>query len=457
MITIRYAIRTFIKNDTNKVAVRVRWNANKCETTFITGMYAEHSKWDADAQKAKRGTVHNIRKMMFQASDINAITASFREEIDNAFATFAMKNCVPTTQELKDMVNKALDRGQAVEEVKPVKLPSFRKLFATFISEVGKERNWDYKCIEKYTQAYTHLTSANPKITANTINLDAMFRLREWYVENQYKNRTINKQLIMLKTFLKWINQHKEYNIPDEVLHFNTNFKVPKKKVTFLYFDELTKFANYQFAENQTRLARARDLWCFMAYTSLRYSDLANLKTGHIVGDHIEMITQKTTDQILIPITDAARAILNRYKGKETADGYVFDVPSNQKLNDAVKEAAQEVGLDRIVVNTYFIGTERKEEQHKFYEIISCHDARRTFVSCSLAMGISAETVMKCTGHSSYNTMKPYIDTIYESQSQEMEKWNRSQFRSQIMSCMDKMSEKQLQSLLKEAEKLTSA
>ena len=77
------------------------------------------------------------------------------------------------------------------------------------------------------------------------------------------------------------------------------------------------------------------------------------LKTGHISDNRIDMITQKTSDHISIPLTEGAINILNRYKGKETADGHVFNVPSNQKLNDAIKEAAQAANLDRVIVDTY--------------------------------------------------------------------------------------------------------
>jgi len=126
----------------------------------------------------------------------------------------------------------------------------------------------------------------------------------------------------------------------------------------------------------------------------------------------------------------------------------VFNVPSNQKLNDAIKDAAKAAGLDRIIVNTYIIGNERKEEQHRFCDIISCHDARRTFVSCSLAMGIPPQVVMKCTGHSNYNTMKPYIETATETQALQMEKWNKNQYRSQIINLLEDADEDKLKKIL---------
>ena len=70
-------------------------------------------------------------------------------------------------------------------------------------------------------------------------------------------------------------------------------------------------------------------------------------------------MTQKTSDRISIPLTDGALAILEKYKGQETEDGHIFDVPTNQKLNDNVKDAAREAGLDRLIIDTYFIGTKR--------------------------------------------------------------------------------------------------
>ena len=96
----------------------------------------------------------------------------------------------------------------------------------------------------------------------------------------------------------------------------------------------------------------------------------------------------------------------------------------------------------------YDVGAKRLRETHRFYEIISCHTARRTFVSCSLAMGIPPEVVMKATGHRDYKTMKPYIATSDETQAREMSKWNQQQYRSQILTLLDKANETELKEIL---------
>ena len=63
-------------------------------------------------------------------------------------------------------------------------------------------------------------------------------------------------------------------------------------------------------------------------------------------------------------------------------------------------------------------------------------------------MGIPAETVMKCTGHKNYNTMKPYIETATETQALQMEKWNKNQYRSKIINLLDDANEDFLKELL---------
>lgn len=448
MIRINYSVRVFIR-PTQQVAVRVRWNQKSSEVTFITGVYAEPAKWDCDLKKAKKGTTHHIRRMTFTAAKINEAIAIFKEQIEECFTQYSLKNSVPTTDELKHFVNEALGREDEVKST-TTKRKTFKQMFDAFIKEEGNKRNWDFKCREKYNQAYQHITSAAPNVTPDNITIDTMYTLRDWYIKNKYKNRTTNKQIVMLKCFLKWINEQDGYNIPYNVLAFKTNLKVMRRTVTYLTYEELMNFANFHFAPDQDRLMRARDFWCFMAFTSLRYSDLADLKTAHIQNGWIVKNTIKTGEEIRVPLVDGALAIYNKYKDKPDKEGHVFPVTTDQKLNDAVKDAAKIAGIDREVIESYYVGNKREEEQHKFYDIISCHDARRTFVCCSLALGIPAQTVMKCTGHSSYNTMKPYIETASKTQEIEMEKWNRSKnLKGKLIEILNHASDDEIARFLK--------
>ena len=55
-------------------------------------------------------------------------------------------------------------------------------------------------------------------------------------------------------------------------------------------------------------------------------------------------------------------------------------------------------------------GGERVEETKPKCEMIGTHAGRRTFICFALAGGIPPQVVMKWTGHSDYQSMKPYIE-----------------------------------------------
>lgn len=446
MVDINYSTRAFVDKRDNRVMFRVRWMNKQREVLFPVGVYALEDKWNKDLQRAKKSTTHEIRGMKFSASQINDAIAEYSDTIDCCFHEFSRQGVVPSTDQLKDMLHQEMARDLRSTVTITPERKSLKELFDDFLMICGYEKNWNRLAKEKYRQAFTHITSANSGLTPDNISIQTMYKLREWYVSNGYKNRTINKQTVMIKSFLSWVDQQEGYSIPSAVLEFSTNLKVIPRTVTFLKYQELMAFYHYPFQDEH--LARARDLWCFMAFTSLRYSDLNALRHAHIIeGKRIEMFTQKTDGHISIPLSDNAIEIINKYIGK-TKHGRVFPSIANQKLNDYVKEAAKEAGLDREIIDSYYIGTERYDVVRKYHDIISCHDARRTFVTCSLAMGIPPEVVMKCTGHSDYKTMKPYIETITETQVMEMEKWNRNRYRSQIIMMLDGRSEEDLKSIL---------
>ena len=312
MIAIKYVIRPFLKPN-GQVAVRVRWNSKQSEVTFITGKYAESDKWDIDRQCAQKNTTHHVRKMSFRASEINECISEFKECIEDVFSSFALRNSIPTSIELKNIVNDRLGRDCQTPASSTSEIPPLQELFERFVAEEKRLRNWDHQCVEKYRQAYNHWTSANPGISLDKITLESMFNLKDWYVENNYKNTTINHRLFVIKTFFKWLNTNVPGKpVPEVVLNFSTNFKDPKHSITFMLYDELLYFTAFEF--DNERLSHARDLWCFMAYTSLRYSDLANLQLGHIQGNQIHMMTQKTSEFINIPLTDGAKVYIEGFR-----------------------------------------------------------------------------------------------------------------------------------------------
>lgn len=445
MLINNYTTRAYIK-ESGLVMIRIRWNAKKSEISFSLGYKIEPEKWDASKQLVKANTTFKDGKKTIYAKEINAAIRNALSIVAEAFDDFNRLSIVPDKEELKNKLSVNLNyyssKGSSSYDKNNDCL--FEDAFTFFMMERPREGSFGSTTPHKYKQMHDQVLSCRMGLTLLQIDQKFMNRLVVWYVDNDYCNRTINKQIKMLKSCLRWLGRN-GYTINKDALEFKPKLKVIPKTVTYLKYNELIHFMNYTFPEEQNYLTKARDMFCFMCFTSLRYSDLAALKHSHIIDGQIEMFSEKTDGKLIIPLIDQAKQIIEKYSWYK--GDTVFPVPSNQKLNDYLKEAAEIAGLNRIVSQSYFKGNDRYENTAYFYEQISCHDARRTFVVCSLSLGIPMTIVMRATGHSDYESMKPYIEVADETQKMEMDKWNSHQYKSEIISRMDKMNSEQLKTL----------
>lgn len=437
-----FSTRAYVTKN-GQIMIRVRWNGKKNEVGFSVGYSIDPMKWDSNKQLVKSNTTHRIGGKIVYAREINNTIRIFLGYIEEIFIEYSLHNETLGTADLKELVNEKLGRNKP-EVPDNDKKKALKDIFKEFLSERVLEGNWSKAAEYKYRQMWLQLTSCDATIELDALDKNKLIQLTNWYINNDYCNRTIVKQFRILKSFLRWISKN-GYIIQPGVLEFKPKLKVIPKVVTFLKYKELMHFFEYEFPKEKEYLSKARDMFCFMAFTSLRYSDLAKLRPSNVIDGYLDFCTEKTDDKLRIALNEHAQKIIDKYawyKGDT-----IFPVPSNQKLNDYLKEAAKLAGLDREITQVYFKGNTRHEDTYKFWEQISCHDARRTFVCCSLALGIPPSVVMSCTGHSDYESMKPYIEVADETQKLEMDKWNTHQYKSRIIEELDKMDSEQLKKL----------
>lgn len=437
-----FSTRAYVTKN-GQIMIRVRWNGKKNEVGFSVGYSIDPMKWDSNKQLVKSNTTHRIGGKIVYAREINNTIRIFLGYIEEIFIEYSLHNETPGTADLKELVNEKLGRNKPVVPDNDKK-KALKDIFKEFLSTRALEGNWSKEAEYKYEQMWQQLTSCDEAIELDALDKNKLIQLTNWYINNDYCNRTIVKQFRILKSFLRWISKN-GYIIQPGVLEFKPKLKVIPKVVTFLKYKELMHFFEYEFPKEKEYLSKARDMFCFMAFTSLRYSDLAKLRPSNVIDGYLDFCTEKTDDKLRIALNEHAQKIIDKYawyKGDT-----IFPVPSNQKLNDYLKEAAKLAGLDREITQVYFKGNTRHEDTYKFWEQISCHDARRTFVCCSLALGIPPSVVMSCTGHSDYESMKPYIEVADETQKLEMDKWNTHQYKSRIIEELDKMDSEQLKKL----------
>mgnify|MGYP002624815019 FL=1 len=260
--------------------------------------------------------------------------------------------------------------------------------------------------------------------------------LQEVTVRKNYKN---------LIWFLNWAERKGLYNYNLQ-LRNKQKFKIVQKPVIFLKREELMKVYHFQIPPTGTlvgltdmsgksyikrvqdapALERARDLFCFCAFTSLRYSDMAKLCRTDIDHDYIYVTTQKTHDRLPIDLNSYARAILDKYACKKFKGNRALPAMTNQRLNVCLKQLCELCGMNDPVRIVKYCNGERMEEVFPKWKKISSHCARKTFICYALSIGIPPVLVMKWTGHSDYKSMKPYIDIASEEKTTAMRLFDKS-------------------------------
>jgi integrase len=384
----------------------------------MTGYRIDAAKWDADKQRVRNGCSNKLKQT---AAEINADLNNYASILQTIFKEYEVQDKTPTPEELKETFS--IRCGN--KEETPQAGATFFTAFDEFVSDEGKLINWTAATYTKFEAVRKHLLGFDPDMTFDAFDENRLADYINYLREvKQMRNSTIGKQMGFLKWFLRWAF-HKGYSDNRAFDGFKPKLKTTQKKVIFLTWDELMGLRDYPIPASKQYLERVRDVFLFSCFTSLRYSDVYNLKRSDIKGDKIEVTTIKTVDSLIIELNDYSRPILEKYKDVHFEGDKSLPVISNQKMNDYLKELCKLAEIDEPVSEIYYRGNERIEDVRPKYELMGTHAGRRTFICNSLALGIPAQVVMKWTGHSDYKAMKPYIDIADTVKVNEMNKWNK--------------------------------
>lgn len=387
------------------IRISIRWrflhDKNLQNVVINVGHKIDREKWDSSQSRVKKRV---LNKKLNPAFEINKSIQHKLELIDKAFKKFEVEEVIPTKTELRDTINYLLGKHVG----KPRELITFQDAFKAYLIDCSKTKSHKGATYAKLKTLQRIFKQFDPELKLHQLTKEKLNDYVDFLlVERSYQNATVKKNLTFVKTFLDYCEQR---NL------INTNWKehsvelktISGKDVIFLNKDELEKVYTLKLPEHKKYLERTRDVFCFQCMTSLRYSDVKSLKKSDIVEGALHVVTEKTDDKLIIPLSAPAQQILSRYKDfdKEKA----LPVISNQKMNEYIKEVCFLAGIDQTITKTYYKGRERINETFKKYEQISSHTGRRTFICIALAEGVTPQTVMKITGHSDYKSMQPYID-----------------------------------------------
>ena len=223
--------------------------------------------------------------------------------------------------------------------------------------------------------------------------------------EKGHINNTFSRNVGLLKTFLFWALKNGHTYKADFI-----NFKKKPKVITnqiALRMEDLEKLLSIQL--DSKKLERVKDVFIFSCVTGLRFGELKFVSNKTVQNRTLILKEEKNAGKRTreIPLSSIAINILEKYD-------YNLPLIANQKYNDYIKDVFNEAGYKYNVIKTSTRGKEVIREEIPFYDRISSHTARRTFITLMKKNGKSDKLIAEISGHRDMKTLNQYYQVSNE-------------------------------------------
>ena len=210
--------------------------------------------------------------------------------------------------------------------------------------------------------------------------------------EKGYKYATTYKTVNNLVWFLNWATD-KGYNVFRGYRQFYKLMDAPDEKSTlplFLLWTELMRLKDY--ATDNRRMERVRDLFCFMCFTGVRFSELQRLNKEDLKEG--ELVVRKPGGGVrIIPLNKYALQIHKSYENKYYLNNTAFPSMSIITMNKYLRLMGKDIELSRLI----YSGT-AGEGGLPLYSRLTAGIAVNTFIKNAIEMEVPAEIISRFTG-----------------------------------------------------------
>jgi integrase len=378
--------------------------------------------WDKSTQRPTKnkntlkGYKKELSNIKIELANLHTHIENFSRDASLIINQLKSKNGVLDYSMLKEELNKIYSTkiSENVEPTDEVTLNQYIKKFVDNI-ESGKRLIKTGKNEGKVYAKSTVKTFKEWKVQWDNFQMDYINRQLNWnditdticddfisfFSERDNSMNTIGKHIKNLKTILSYsfiekFHENKSFE----------NFPVYKTDITrvVLSENELELLEKKEFKNKETR--EDVDIFLIGCYTALRFSDYSRISIDHIKNiegkNQIHIITKKTKEKVIIPISVKLNKILTKYN---------FRIPQTyaQRLNKNIKDACEDVGINETIEVKKVKGGRDIIEFIPKYKLVQSHTARRTGATNMYKNGMSTLLLMELTGHKKESTFLKYI------------------------------------------------
>lgn len=262
-----------------------------------------------------------------------------------------------------------------------------------------------YNTLKSYLTTYRILKTIAPRLWFSDINLELIQTLEHHLIT--VRKNSLGGRFTKHKVLRCMINQAIAKKYMKENPYKDFKFKPAKGNRMFLTIEEVEKLINCKLQSDGKNLNHAKDMFVFGCLTALRFSDIIDLKYKNIKSnpDRIEIVMNKTSKPITIPLLPMAKEIIQKYQKQciGNNDKNIFPNIANATINKKLKELMKLSGIDK----------------H-----ISFHSSRHSFGVNHLQAKTSLSHLQQLMGHSSVIETSIYAQVLKEDLFTSMENLN---------------------------------
>jgi integrase len=255
------------------------------------------------------------------------------------------------------------------------------------------------------------------RLTFETINHDFYNSFIEYCMKNL--NLSVNTIGTLIKNIKMWMGTAYEEGLHTNMTYTSRSFKklVEDAETIYLTEEELglirTTIMPNPYLEN------TKDIFLLACYTGVRSQDYHKLNKDNFIneGTMLKVRTEKTDEEVIIPLHPIAKSIIEKYNGTPR-------MISNQKFNKYIKEVCRIVGITELTSITRTCGGKKKKILKPKCEFVSSHSARRSFATNAYKAGVPTLAIMAITGHRTERVFLRYIRVSKEEHANIISKHN---------------------------------
>jgi integrase len=409
-------VKFFIKGKSASSSIYLRfYHGKQYDIKKSTSLLIDSSFWNTE-----KGTIRQIAKNTEKRNLQNKLNG-LKEFVLNHFNNTYFNGGVISSDWLSDAVKTFLNQNTNVDYKFFTDYAEYfyenldNKILKSGKTGVAKNTKKRFRSIINKIKEFE--TFGKKRLLIQEVNLK-FHKDFIYFLHNKQKlnYNTTGKYLMLVKTICL---DARNYGIKVNPELENKLFIAPKEKTDFITLseEEINIIYNKSFTD-KPYLENAKNWLIIGVWSGARVSDLLKFTKKNITNGFIEYTAQKTNQQIILPLHQQVKEILENNNG-----GFPRNI-SSQKFNDYIKKVCKDVGINELVEGskTVNINEDIKDSKivkkkifrkvkgtYKKYELVSTHICRRSFATIHYGKDLPTPVIMAVTGHSTERMFLKYI------------------------------------------------